>query len=181
MSQPLSSPLLLENSNAASTLLDQAVDQPPTPKAPTSLPFRPGRSLITMDTPKGGTDLKRALNTIDIDHDINTRKSQHLIQKITKGFNNKDYTIASQSERIKALEARLEALQPKKRRKVMLSPNSKFADIKAIQRAQIEAGVIEASVTDEEDTSESDSEASTAEGDCIVVGAGIASSVRNGG
>ena len=41
--------------------------------------------------------------------------------------------------------------------------------------------MIEASVTDKEDTSESDSEASTAEGDCIVVGAGIASSVRNGG
>jgi len=110
VSKPLSSPLLFENSNVALKPSDQAPDQAPTPKAPILLPLRPRRSLIAIDTPKGGADLKQAFNTIDIDRDINTRKSQHLVQKITKGFDNKDYTIASQGKRIKALKARLKAL-----------------------------------------------------------------------
>ena len=38
------------------------------------------------------------------------------------------------------MEAKVEELVPRKRRKVKTSPNSKFAGIRAIRRAQIEAG-----------------------------------------
>ena len=38
------------------------------------------------------------------------------------------------------MEARVVQLAPRKRRKVVVSPNSKFADIEAIKRAQIKAG-----------------------------------------
>ena len=53
-----------------------------------------------------------------------------------KGFDEKDTLLANTLQRVEALEAQLEAIRPQKRRKVELSPNSKFADIEAIQRAQ---------------------------------------------
>ena len=37
------------------------------------------------------------------------------------------------------MEAKVEQLEPKKRRKVRTNPNSKFAGIKAIKKAQIKA------------------------------------------
>ena len=42
--------------------------------------------------------------------------------------------------RIKQLEAKVEQLQPRKRRKVQASPNSKFVNIQAIKQAQIDTG-----------------------------------------
>ena len=38
------------------------------------------------------------------------------------------------------MEARVVQLEPRKRRKVQTSPNSKFVGIQAIRKAQIEAG-----------------------------------------
>jgi hypothetical protein len=46
--------------------------------------------------------------------------------------------LASQELRIQSLEVQLEKARPKKRRKVRTSPNSKFADIRAIQQTQRE-------------------------------------------
>ena len=62
-----------------------------------------------------------------------------LFRKIAKGLDNKDYVIAQHELRIKQLEARVLQLEPRKRRKVVTSPNSKFVDIEAIYKAQIEA------------------------------------------
>jgi len=59
---------------------------------------------------------------------------------VIKGLDQKDFVIAQQELRIKQLEARVVQLQPRKRQKVQPSPNSKFASIKAIIRAQIAAG-----------------------------------------
>ena len=127
------------------------------------------QSLGAIDTPKRTGDLKRAFEAMDNNTKNNTRKSRHLIRKISKGLDEKDYQLAVQEERIKALEAQLATLQPRKRKKVKLSPNSKFVDIRAIQKAQIDAGDIDDSLSEGEQASESDSEASTLEGDCIVV------------
>ena len=87
-----------------------------------------------------------------------------LFRKIVKGFDEKDYALAQAELRIQQLEARVEQLQPRKRRKVRMSPNSKFADITAIKQAQIEAGDCEI----EEDDSDISIE-STTTGDCIEV------------
>ena len=62
-----------------------------------------------------------------------------LFRKVGKGLDDKDYVIAQHELRIKQLEARVLQLEPRKRRKVMTSPNSKFVDIKAIYKAQVEA------------------------------------------
>ncbi|KAF3765656.1 hypothetical protein M406DRAFT_225201, partial [Cryphonectria parasitica EP155] len=59
----------------------------------------------------------------------------------------------------------IEALRPSKRRKVDMDPNSKFAGIEDIQRAQNAANRHEDSLNEE-----SDVELSTDEEDCIVVG-----------
>jgi hypothetical protein len=56
-----------------------------------------------------------------------------LFRKVAKSLDNKDYVIAEQELRIKQLEARLEQLGPRKRRKVRTSPNSKFTEIDTIK------------------------------------------------
>jgi hypothetical protein len=58
-----------------------------------------------------------------------------LFRKVAKGLDEKDFVIAQQELRIKQLEAKVVQLEPRKRRKVQLSPNSKFASIRAIIRA----------------------------------------------
>ncbi|KAK2762452.1 transposase [Colletotrichum kahawae] len=60
--------------------------------------------------------------------------------------------------------AEVDASRARKRKKVKMSLNSKFADIKAIRRAQIEAGELESS-TDESSESENPSDSES----CIVV------------
>ena len=54
--------------------------------------------------------------------------------------------------KIKQLESRLVQLQPKKRRKVQGSPNSKFVSIKDIIRTQMEVGERQTVLLDLEDT-----------------------------
>ena len=63
-----------------------------------------------------------------------------LFRKISKGLDDKDFVITQYERRIQQLEARAVELQPRKRRKVVTSPNSKFADIEKIYKAQVEAG-----------------------------------------
>jgi len=58
-----------------------------------------------------------------------------LFRKIAKGLDDKDFIIAKQERKIQALEARVVQLEPRKRRKVRTSPNSKFADIEKIYKA----------------------------------------------
>ena len=65
---------------------------------------------------------------------------------------------------MQGLEQQVEAIRPRKRKKVWISPNSKFADIEAIHKAQIEAG-------DKTDTTDgsSESDLSSDAEDCIIV------------
>ena len=61
-------------------------------------------------------------------------------KKLAKSINEKDFIIVQQKRKIKQLENRVMQLEPRKRRKVVTSPNSRFADIKDIIKAQIAAG-----------------------------------------
>ena len=62
-----------------------------------------------------------------------------MFRKILKGFEEQESVLTDHQLRIQSLETRLEAARPKKRRKVKTSPNSKFANIEDIQKAQREA------------------------------------------
>lgn len=97
-----------------------------------------------------------------LDDDVPTKRL--LFRKITKGFDEKDGLLAQAQLQIQALETQLEAARPRKRKKVETSPNSRFADIEAIQRAQADVKEAENMEDDGEE-----SEVSDIEDRCIVV------------
>ena len=85
-------------------------------------------------------------------------------KKIQKGYNQKDVKLAEALHEIDRLKAENESLRPTKRRKVDLSPNTKFATIKEVRKAQMKAD------GETVETSESDgSDSPISEPDCIVV------------
>ena len=69
--------------------------------------------------------------------------------------------------RIEELEAQIKRIKPTRRRKVIPDPNSSFADIRNIRRAQREAGRAVDSSTDSSLASVSNSKDEEVE-DCIV-------------
>ena len=60
-----------------------------------------------------------------------------LFKKVAKGVDKKDFIIAQQELKIRQLENRVLQLEPRKRHKVVTSPNLKFATIDDIIRTQI--------------------------------------------
>lgn len=87
-----------------------------------------------------------------------------LSKKVSKAFDEKDAELATALRKVEALEAQVEAGRARTRMKVKLSPNSKFADIEAIHKAQLEAGEIK------DNTAESsDSDLPSEAGSCILV------------
>ena len=108
-------------------------------------------------TPQKSEDVrKQARQIIELeDTDIPTRRV--LFQKVAKGLDNKDFVIAQHELRIQQLEARVQQLEPRKRRKVQTSPNSKFAEIGAIRKAQIEAGDRQIEAEDSDVSTDSES------------------------
>ncbi|KAM4067331.1 DDE superfamily endonuclease [Hirsutella rhossiliensis] len=129
---------------------------------------KPPSSQIAWSTPRRPKDLKvQVLQFNQLDDDVLTKKL--LFKKITKGFDEKDGLLAKAQLQIQALETQLEAVRPKKRKKVETSPNSRFANIEAIRRAQ--------SAVNKADNGEpdvNDSKVSEIDEDCIVVRAGVA-------
>ena len=87
-----------------------------------------------------------------------------LFKKVAKGLDEKDFAIAQHELRIRQLEAKVVQLEPRKRRKVQTSPNSKFVRIQAIKKAQIEAGDRQIEAEDTEMSEDNDSTM-----DCIIV------------
>ena len=118
---------------------------------------------MVWSTPKKTSDFKDQVQ-------LSNQLAEHLttqrllFRKIQKAFNEKNVQLATAQRQIQALEARIETIKPRKRKKVDLSPNSKFANIEDIHRAQLAVGEIESGL-DEESDSESLSEA----GSCIRV------------
>ena len=104
------------------------------------------------------------INTVSRLGNLDLPTQRQLFWKITKGFDEKDFALAEAELRIQQLEAKVEELQPRKRRKVQMSPNSRFANIRAVRQAQIEAG---GAKIEEEDSDLS--EDSTSTGDYIEV------------
>ena len=161
MAKPLMSPLLLENRNTASRNTNQDISILETIESNSE--WLRKTSAISWVTPRRAEELREQTGQFTAS-ESNTATSRLLFQKIAKSFDEKDIHLASTIRKIEALEAQLEVVKPKKRKKVKTSPNSKFANIGAIHRAQLEANgpVI---ITDESE----DSDQSTDEEDCIQV------------
>jgi hypothetical protein len=162
MSKPLMSPLLLENSqqrtqNKAQISLKDS-------KRPEVTPLRLCNGEKTIwSTPRKSKDLREQFTQFNKDSPAN-QLSRPLFRKVTKGFDEKDYQLTQALKRIQVLEGKIEGMRPQKRKKVELSPNSKFASINDIYRTQEEANQEEDNTIIEPDIESIDSEQ-----DCIIV------------
>lgn len=132
--KPLMSRLLLENSN-------NQQDSASKRKANDALlDWDANQSILEVSTPTKAKELREiAYQTSQLGKGTSPT-SRTLLRKISKGWDQRDFIIAQHEKRIADLEARVVQLQPRKRRKVQTSPNSKFAGIREIRKAQIEAG-----------------------------------------
>ncbi|KAJ6437529.1 tyrosinase [Purpureocillium lavendulum] len=160
VAKPLLSPLLLENSNKRK---NDAKNTHTAFRSPFSTSeWQTDASQIAWSTPKRPQDLKvQVLQFNQLDDDVPTKRL--LFRKITKGFDEKDGLLAKAQLQIQALETQLPAVKPKKRKRVETSPNSRFADIEAVQRAQAEVNAAEKG-----DTDGTEDEISEIGDDCIV-------------
>lgn len=132
--KPLLSRLLLENSN-------KLEDQSSKRKADdVPLDWNEDQSFWRVKTPTKLDNLRDEVHQISQLGKASAPTARVLFRKISKAWDKRDFVIAQHEQRIKQLEARVADLKPKKRRKVIPSPNSKFVDIQAIYKAQKEAG-----------------------------------------
>jgi hypothetical protein len=126
--------LLLENNN-------KSVEQTPGISRKRLIPeWNQDRSLIPWKTPQKNKNIREQARQITGLKTTNPATTRILFRKIAKSLDKKDFVIAYHESRIKQLETRVLQLEPKKRRKIVTSPNSKFADIKAIYKTQVAAG-----------------------------------------
>lgn len=93
----------------------------------------------TWKTPHKVADLTIALAKINISSPAR-RARHHLFRKVRKAFSHKDFELARLRRENEALKAEIEHRKGAKKKKVELSPNSKFATIKHIRRAQRAVG-----------------------------------------
>ena len=134
MAKPLMNRLLLENSN-------KAIEPALALLRKRLLPdWNEESASIAFQTPQKSDDIRqqaRQITGLEIGDRVTARV---LFRKVAKGIDQKDFVIAQHKLRIKQLEARVLQLEPRKRRKVQTSPNSRFANIGGIREAQIAAG-----------------------------------------
>ena len=165
VARPLTSPLLLENSNQTPKQPAEEVNYDMT--GPSDIQTPPNASMagiFVWSTPKKSIDLQRQLRGFHQLQQTDLPTQRQLFRKIQKGFDEKDYLIMDAELRIQALETKLDLSKPRKRKRVELSPNSKFATIEDIQKT--EETINEALIGE----SDSDtSSISTAALDCIIV------------
>jgi hypothetical protein len=132
--KPLMSRLLLENSNKPKEeALKRKAEEP-------SLDWNVDQSLFQVSTPKKLYDIREQVHMIPHLGKASTSTARVIFRKVSKAVDQKDFVIAQHERKIIQLEAKVLELIPRKRKKVTTSPNSRFADIVAIRRAQIEAG-----------------------------------------
>jgi hypothetical protein len=156
MAKLLLSPLLLENSNARINTLQASQSE--------SRPSRIDSPLVILSTPRKSIEIKAQVTRFQSLDTSNPSTQRLLFRKIIKGFEEQESVLADHSYRIQSLEVQLEKARPRKRMKVRTSPNSKFADISDIRRAQIAAGDVQSREEDREEGNESDSTL-----DCILI------------
>jgi 4-hydroxybenzoate polyprenyltransferase len=140
IAKPLMSPLLLENSNMAKKTLSQP-SQSLIEKS--HIDWNSNALPVIWSTPKKSTELKAQAAEFQKLQNQDHLTQRLLFRKIVKGFEEQESVLANHELKIQSLEVQLEKARPKKRKKVKISPNSKFADIQAIQRTQNEVNRVE--------------------------------------
>ncbi|GKT60994.1 transposase [Colletotrichum tofieldiae] len=94
----------------------------------------------------------------------NASTQRLLFMKVKKGFSEQAFELATAQQKMELLQAQVANTAVRKRKAVQLDPNTKFANIKDIQEAQIKAGEKEDNAAES-----SDSDLPSEAGSCIVV------------
>jgi BMFP domain-containing protein YqiC len=93
-------------------------------------------SLVDWATPKGSVDLRKAASLFQRLPHTGMATQRQLFRNLVKGFEVKEVELASTQQKVHILEAQLEKKQPRKRKKVAVSPNSKFVTIREVNKVQ---------------------------------------------
>jgi 4-hydroxybenzoate polyprenyltransferase len=157
--RPLSNPLV---SRASSS-------QPSQPSQPISgsQQWDESVSVIPWSTPHRSSDLRHQLHQLQqLGKDrLDTYTLRHLSRKVQKGWDDQASRLVNLEQQVRHLQGHLDIQQQRKRKKVPLSPNSKFATIRQITQAQ-KSPIDNMDTPDESSASELSSEV----GSCIWVG-----------
>ncbi|KAF4893324.1 Jerky protein-like protein-like [Colletotrichum fructicola] len=164
IARPLMSSLLLPTASEA--LTTSTTTSTPLNKIRKGDKWASASSAVAWSTPKKVKDLNSQLDLFSkldqLDQNIATRRQ--LFRKVKKGFQDQAFQLVTAQHEIQLLQAKVNNNTIRKRKAVPTNPNTKFANIKDIRQAQIEAGEAEDS-TDESSVSGYPSEAES----CIVV------------
>ena len=125
--------LLLENSNKLEEESRKRKAEEPLPE------WNADQSLFKVPTPQKLDNVRDQVHSIARLGKASVPTARVLFWSVSKAIDQRDFVIAQHKRRIQILEAKVQQLEPRKRRKVKTSPNSKFVGIEAIKKAQYEA------------------------------------------
>jgi hypothetical protein len=159
--KPLTSPLLLVNSSVGSRDLAEADEdswEDIRPITPTK-----AFSELSLSTPVNNKELLDRLRYLQGSRKV-TRSVKRVQRQVLRMWNRETFERAISDRKVEGLEAKIEDMRPRTRKRVVVGPNQRFATIKDVQQAQIAAGsVVDGPIL------ESDTESVSSEGSCIVV------------
>ncbi|TIC95880.1 Tigger transposable element-derived protein 2 [Colletotrichum higginsianum] len=158
MAKPLMSSLLLPTTPKPSASSDQvSKGQSGGKEGKEAEGWASASSAVVWSTPRKMKDLAGQLKLFtELENDAFTQRL--LFRKVKKGFSEQAYELATAQHKLELLQAQVTNTAARKRRTVQIDPNTKFANIEDIQKAQIEAGEKE-DITDESSDSDTPSEA----------------------
>ncbi|KAK6208528.1 transposase [Colletotrichum tabaci] len=140
MAKPLMSSLLLPTTPKPSASSDQvSKGQSGGKEGREAEGWASASSAVVWSTPRKMKDLAGQLKLFtELDNDASTQRL--LFMKVKKGFSEQSYKLATAQQQLELLQAQITNTAVRKRRVVQLDPNTKFATISDVQKAQVEAG-----------------------------------------
>ncbi|KAK0368620.1 hypothetical protein CLIM01_14028 [Colletotrichum limetticola] len=137
MAIPLSNPMV--SSSPATPLNDTTNAGQTTANTAKVVDWTSAASVVDWSTPRKASDLCGQLKLFtELSPDHNTQRL--LFRKVKKAFSEKSFLLASSQQQVRVLEARVKRMAPRKKKSVQTDPNTKFANIRDIKRAQEDAG-----------------------------------------
>ncbi|KAL8330752.1 hypothetical protein RB593_001634 [Gaeumannomyces tritici] len=161
--KPLMNRLLLENSNRngqRSAIQQSAEDN--RAKKRSEVPFR--LSQVGWETPKRSRGLATQISTFKA-RAPPSPTTRLFFRKVQKGYEVREFELATAQQKIRQLEAELEAQRPRKRKRVVPDPNQAFVDIRRVAETRGDAIEVEESASETAENSDQESVHS-----CIMVG-----------
>ncbi|KXH39441.1 transposase [Colletotrichum salicis] len=106
---------------------------------PSQATWASATSVVDWSTPRKASELSGHLKLFtELSPDHNTRRL--LFRKVKKALSEQAFHLATSRHQVRVLEAKVERIRPRKKKSIPTDPNTKFANIWNIQRAQEDSG-----------------------------------------